>query len=132
MVSGTHIAFGSTLFLGGSSLFEYEVNAVAWVCLAVGSILPDIDLPTSFFGRTMWWASTRIEKRFGHRTISHSFLALLLVGLLGSPLLYYDHALYFWCVIGGYWSHLCLDMFNLRGVDLFSPSPIRVVMPGTE
>jgi inner membrane protein len=33
-------------------------------------------------------------------------------------------------VVGGYWSHLWLDMLNVRGVDLFWPSPLRVVMPG--
>lgn len=132
MVSGTHVAFGSTLFLAGSALFEYEVSIVTWSCVAIGSILPDVDLPTSFFGRTFWWASTRLEKRYGHRTITHSFLAMLVLATLLYPLLHYDKALYFWCVVGGYWSHLWIDMFNLRGVDLFWPSPIRVVMPGKE
>ena len=132
MISGTHVAFGSTLFLASSAIFEYEVSAVTWLCVAAGSILPDIDLPTSVLGRTFWWFSSPIEKRFGHRTITHSFLAMIVLGLLLSPLLYYNLSLYFWCVIGGYWSHLWIDMFNLRGVDLFWPSPIRVVMPGKE
>ena len=38
--------------------------------------------------------------------------------------------LYYWAVIGGYWSHLWLDMLNIRGIDLFWPSPLRVVTPG--
>jgi inner membrane protein len=33
-------------------------------------------------------------------------------------------------VVGGYWSHLWIDMLNIRGTDLLWPSPIRVVMPG--
>ena len=32
--------------------------------------------------------------------------------------------------LGGYGSHLWLDILNVRGIDLFWPSPIRVVMPG--
>lgn len=32
--------------------------------------------------------------------------------------------------MGGYWSHLWLDMLNLRGADLLWPSPVRGVFPG--
>jgi inner membrane protein len=38
--------------------------------------------------------------------------------------------LYFWAVVGGYWSHLWIDMLNIRGVDLFWPAPVRLVTPG--
>ena len=38
--------------------------------------------------------------------------------------------LYFWAVLGGYWSHLWIDMLNVRGVDLFWPAPVRLVTPG--
>lgn len=31
-----------------------------------------------------------------------------------------------------YWSHLWIDMANLRGADLFWPSPIRMVFPGNK
>jgi hypothetical protein len=55
------------------------------------------------------------------RVLEHTGLALPLWLL---------NPLYFWAVVGGYWSHLWLDMLNLRGVDLFWPSPIRVVTPG--
>jgi inner membrane protein len=37
---------------------------------------------------------------------------------------------YWGCVVGGYWSHLWIDMLNVRGVDLFWPSPVRLVTPG--
>jgi inner membrane protein len=33
-------------------------------------------------------------------------------------------------VVGGYGSHRWLDRLNLRGIDLFWPSPIRRVTPG--
>ncbi len=54
---------------------------------------------------------------------------LLAVAALAAPLLAVQ-PLYFWAVMGGAWSHLWLDLLNLRGVDLFWPSPIRVVTPG--
>jgi inner membrane protein len=38
--------------------------------------------------------------------------------------------LYFWAAVGGYGSHLWIDMLNLRGVDLFWPAPVRLVTPG--
>jgi inner membrane protein len=38
--------------------------------------------------------------------------------------------LYFWAVVGGTGSHLWLDMVNIRGIDLFWPSPLRVGTPG--
>ena len=37
---------------------------------------------------------------------------------------------YWGCVVGGYWSHLWIDMLNVRGVDLFWPAPVRLVTPG--
>jgi inner membrane protein len=30
LIAGTHIAFASTLYLGGAALFEYETNLVGW------------------------------------------------------------------------------------------------------
>lgn len=129
MIAGTHIAFASALYLGGAALFEYDTDLVGGALAAGASLLPDVDLPTSKLGRVLFWLSTRLEKHFGHRTITHSFIAIIVLALLASPLLFIK-ALYFWCVLGGYWSHLWIDMLNLRGADLLWPSPIRVVMPG--
>lgn len=85
MIAGTHIAFASALYLGGVALFEYDTNLVGWVLAAGAPLLPDVDLPTSKLGHVLFWLSTRLEKRFGHRTITHSFIALIVLALL--PLL---------------------------------------------
>jgi inner membrane protein len=61
-----------------------------------------------------------LERRFGHRTLTYSAAMLLAVALLASPLWFFN-PLYFWAVVGGYWSHLWLDMLNIRGIDLFWP-----------
>jgi inner membrane protein len=105
VIAGTHIAFASTLYLGGAALFEYQTDLIGWALASAASLLPDADLPTSKLGRALFWLSTRLEKRFGHRTLTHSFIAIAAVALLVSPLFLVEH-LYFWCVVGGYWSHL--------------------------
>ena len=129
MTSGTHIAFASVLYLGGATLFGYKPDGIGWLLAAVASLGPDVDLPTSKVGRLLFWLSVPLERRFGHRTVTHSAVGLLTVALIASPL-WWVRPLYFWCVLGGYWSHVWIDMLNVRGADLFWPSPVRVVAPG--
>ncbi|MCP4227087.1 MAG: hypothetical protein GY773_27400, partial [Actinomycetia bacterium] len=43
-------------------------------------------LPTSKLGRVVFWLSTRLEREFGHRTITHSLLAVVVVAALASIL----------------------------------------------
>ena len=129
MTFGTHIAFASVLYLGGATLFGYKPDGIGWLLAAVASLLPDIDLPPAKIGRLFWFISVPLERRFGHRTLTHSVVGLLGLSLLLSPLLWlYPHA--FICLLGGYWSHIWIDMLNVRGVDLFWPSPVRLVTPG--
>lgn len=129
MTLGTHVAFASVLYLGGATLFGYKPDWISWALAAVASLLPDIDLPPSRMGRLFWFISVPLERRFGHRTLTHSAVGLLAVAALAAPL-WLLNPLYFWAVVGGYWSHLWLDMLNIRGIDLFWPSPLRVVTPG--
>ena len=53
------------------------------------------------------------------------------LALLASPL-FLVKPLYFYCVVGGYWSHLWIDMLNIRGADLLWSSPIRAVLAEAE
>ena len=129
MTFGTHVAFASVLYLGGATLFGYPPDWIGWLLAAAASLLPDADLPTSKIGRLLFWLSVPLERRFGHRTLTHSAVALLAVAALAAPL-WLIEPLYFWAVVGGYWSHLWIDMLNVRGVDLFWPSPLRLVTPG--
>ena len=81
MTLGTHVAFASVLYLGGATLFGYRPDWIGWLLAAVASLLPDIDLPTSKIGRLLFWLSVPLERRFGHRTITHSTVGLLAVAL---------------------------------------------------
>ena len=129
MTLGTHVAFAAVLYLGGATLFGYRPDWIGWLLAATASLLPDVDLPPAKIGRLFWWLSVPLERRFGHRTITHSAIGIAAVALLAAPL-WFVSPLYFWAVVGGYWSHLWLDMLNIRGIDLFWPSTLRVVTPG--
>ena len=129
MTLGTHIAFASVLYLGGATLFGYQPDWISWLLAAVASGMPDIDLPPSKIGRLFWFISVPLERRFGHRTLTHSLLLLGALAVLTYPLTWLQ-PLYWGCVVGGYWSHLWLDMANVRGVDLLWPAPLRLVTPG--
>ena len=129
MTLGTHLAFASVLYLGGATLFGYRPDAVGWLLAAAASLLPDIDLPPAKIGRLFWFIAVPLERRFGHRTLTHSLVAIGAVMALSVPLMAIQ-PLYGWAVVGGYWSHLWIDMLNIRGVDLFWPAPVRLVTPG--
>lgn len=110
-------------------MFGYKPDLVSWLLAAVASLLPDMDLPPSKIGRLFWFVSVPLERRFGHRTLTHSLLMLGSVAVVSYPLTWLQ-PLYWGCAVGGYGSHLWLDMLNVRGVDLFWPSSARLVAPG--
>ena len=79
MTLGTHVAFASVLYLGGATLFGYQPDWVSWALAAGASLLPDVDLPPAKIGRLFWFVSVPLERRFGHRTLTHSALMLLVL-----------------------------------------------------
>jgi len=87
MTLPTHLAFASVLYLGGAALFGYRPDWPSWLLAAVASLLPDVDLPPARIGRLFWFVSVPLERRFGHRTLTHSALMLLAVAALAAPLL---------------------------------------------
>jgi inner membrane protein len=101
----------------GDNLFQ---NPAAIVTVLIGSILPDIDMPTSPVGWVFKPLSNWIYARYGHRTITHSIFALigttlifkLCFGVLGF------HAL-FWVI--AYFSHCLFDMLTIQGVPFLFP-----------
>ncbi|MGH8659264.1 MAG: hypothetical protein ACREV4_12535 [Gammaproteobacteria bacterium] len=51
MIAGTHIAFASSLYLGGAALFEYETDPMGRAIACAAALLRDADLRTSKLGR---------------------------------------------------------------------------------
>jgi inner membrane protein len=98
--------------------------------LSVASLLPDIDYPKSWIGRVFFFASGWLERRFGHRTVTHSALGCVFFALLSLPLLIFSKEIYY-LLLAGYFSHVVLDMFNKNGVPFFWPLREYIfVIPG--
>jgi len=146
MLAPSHIVFGSSLSLILLSVFGVSLS-LHWSIILVamlGSLLPDIDMPKSTIGRLFPFISKPIERKFGHRTVTHSLIgwmvatlisAILITAITFIPILkpYIPTQLPLrWCVSFsiGYFSHILLDMFNPRGAQLFWPNPARDVIPG--
>ncbi|MEM8528790.1 MAG: metal-dependent hydrolase [Bacteroidota bacterium] len=87
------------------------------------SILPDIDRPGSLISRIMPPLAKWLNRNYGHRTITHSLLALftltLLVALIQKGFtLPPPYPIIFFLA---YFSHLLFDMMTVQGVPLFYP-----------
>ena len=80
MTAATHYAF--SYLLCSAAGFE-QSTALA----SLAALLPDIDHPESLIGRVFLPLSKYIQRKYGHRTVTHSVFAILIVALALSPLL---------------------------------------------
>ena len=131
MMAPTHIVFGlfstTGLFSMCSISLHKDLPAVGAVIL--GSLLPDIDSPRSSLGRLLPFLSAPVERRWGHRTVTHCLLMAGALSVLLLPLCFYRGTMYAALLIG-YLSHLLIDCATKSGVPLFHPHPSRCVLPG--
>ena len=78
MTGPTHLAFG--LFSAVSSMAVVAVplhsDLAALAAAALGSQLPGVDIPRSAIGLLLQPLSTQIERRWGHRNLTHGLVAL--------------------------------------------------------
>ena len=123
MKASTHIAFAGLTGVVASG-FGSEVGIAQGLALGAGALLPDLDTTTSGFGRMVKPFSGWVERRFGHRTITHSLLGLVIVALLFSPLMFIAGNVWQW-LLWGYATHLLLDTANLAGVPLLYPNRLQ-------
>jgi len=114
MTAATHLAF------------SYLVCSVAGVpqpvaCAAsLFALVPDIDHPESLIGRVFPFIARALLKKYGHRTLTHSLVAVGVVAIIAVPLLYVSVSWY-GAVVLAYASHIFIDLFNLSGVRLLAP-----------
>jgi inner membrane protein len=125
MTLPNHVA-GGIVFTGVFGAFV-GVNILNHPGLIITTILAatfaDIDVPSSVWGRTFNPISKVINRKFGHRTITHSLLFLLvtwgmvkgLCSLIGTETPYPTVYLL------AYASHIIFDMMTVQGVPLFYP-----------
>jgi membrane-bound metal-dependent hydrolase YbcI (DUF457 family) len=160
MIAPTHALYGATFSLIVLAVFGVQ-ESVHWSLILVGilgALCPDLDMPTSTIGRLFPFVSKPLERRFGHRSVTHSLLgwgiatlvfALLLggtflglklvtsrsIGLVASGLAWWlaeiQAATMLRLIMSfsvGYLSHIVLDMITPRGVQLLWPNPKRDVV----
>ena len=129
MTAPTHITFAEFIYLLILTTTGVSLSAVNASVIAISSLLPDVDTQASTLGRIIPIISTRLERRFGHRTLTHSLPCLVTLGVVALPLYALSHSLYA-CFITGYASHSFLDTMTVNGVKLFYPfSSVKCVFP---
>lgn len=91
--------------------------ALGWIFVCVGCFLPDIDCPKSTIGRRVRFLSYPINWLFGHRGLTHSAIAVGLIGYLNQML---NSNFVTWIMIG-YVLHLAGDFLTPSGIPLAWP-----------
>lgn len=125
MMKTTHMTGG---FLAGAIMvnsYDRPELAVAAITVSVfGSLIADIDIHTSAFGRKVPWISRLVP----HRGPTHS---LIFIGFIGMFIWFIESRLalsfpygefaWMYGMLWGMFSHLVLDMMNYRGVQILWP-----------
>lgn len=98
---------------------------------AIGSLIPDIDLPNSTIGKKVKPISFVINKMFGHRTITHApiwiipllilykFMPNIAHGLSANTITLLQHTIVGY--VAGFICHLFGDMLTVGGIPLLYP-----------
>lgn len=129
MTAPTHISFACLVYLLVLTTTGVALSFVNGAVIGIAAILPDIDTGASRMGHLVPELSRAIERRFGHRTLTHSALCIAGLALLLLPLLSWERDLYL-CILVGYATHPFLDTMTISGVKLFYPfSSVRCVFP---
>jgi inner membrane protein len=127
MMATTHITFGFGCWIGYAQMRGLPLQPFPMVLVGLGSLLPDIDSPKSTFGRAVPFFSYPISAVFGHRGITHSFLAIAAVSV---GLWQYGYQTWFVAPLAvGYLSHLAGDVCTNSGAPLFWPNKNKVSFP---
>ena len=65
--------------MGLSHLGWLEASIQVFAAAGLGALLPDIDHPGSVVGRRLWFFSIPVSLLFGHRGITHSLIAVVVM-----------------------------------------------------
>lgn len=95
----------------------------------ISSQLPDIDTTSSVVGQILFPISSQIEKRYPHRTITHSLIAMTVVAIACLPLVHFQIlSTKNWAAIPiAYGVSIFSDCFTRQGVQLLWPLPVWCV-----
>jgi len=129
LIASTHITFAEFIYLLILTTTGVVLNATNAIVIAFAAVLPDIDTAASIIGKICPFISKPLERRFGHRTLTHSMMMIFIIALAGIPILILKQDIYI-CSVIGYASHPLLDTATVNGVKLFYPfSKVKCVFP---
>lgn len=116
MLGKEHLQFaiitGTATFTGLYQSIEItKAPVIFFTSLALGSLLPDIDLQYSSMGLEFRGMSKMISKHFPHRTFTHDVLLWSIISIISS--IKFPFLVPFWI---GYMGHLLLDAFTVKGI----------------
>ncbi|BAO43884.1 metal-dependent hydrolase [Thiolapillus brandeum] len=129
MLLPTHLATGQAAYLAACLASGHAPAPQEAIVSIIASALPDLDCRAGIVGRAVPPVSEWLERRFGHRTFTHSLLLQIVIGV---PLFYLLPTGYFLAIMIGWLSHTFTDMMTPAGVGWFWPSRVRCVLPGNE
>ena len=132
MKLATHLAFGLTSYSVTSLAVGVPNPGQIAVCL-FASMLPDIDISSSKFVRFFHLKrlSRWVERKYGHRGITHSYIFILMVAAFFSPFFLFGLWQYTLYAVVGVFSHIASDMLTKDGVRFLWPSRKRDVWFGS-
>ena len=117
MIAITHLVVGFLFSILFQSFFGGN-NYLFLFFVLIGSLMPDVDEPSSKFGRKIKPLSWLFKLTVGHRTFFHSllfgFLLCILCGFVFGEV-------YGIAILLGFLSHLLIDGFTISGVSFFYP-----------
>src|SRR5699024_2134058 len=127
MTGKTHMIGGLTVGAVSQYAGYFSSDLLFIGACVAGSILPDICHGGSKIGRKLPLLSHLIRLIFGHRTVTHSLLFMIILGAL-MPLTPITTSIISGILIG-IASHLLLDAATARGIELLWPMSIKVRLP---
>lgn len=128
MTGKTHLMGGvaATIILTHTNTYDPLLFISAG---AIGALLPDICHSGSKIGRRFKGLSKLINKLFGHRTITHSLLFLILMNMLVAYLTTNEGIRV--GILIGMVSHFLLDAATKNGIKLLYPLKLTIRFPLT-
>lgn len=124
MMAQTHLA----LSVAATSLILGTADPIVLSLSAISSQLPDIDTSKSTVGKLLPPISRYLEKRFPHRTVTHSFMGLFIFAAIVLPVGLLGQHYWLGLVYGYFWGFFG-DVFTKSGVAVFYPSQARAICP---
>ena len=127
---GTHVTGGVLGYTVVATFFELPWTATGIVVAGAASVLPDVDTLGSTVGRVLQPLARRIERRYGHRTVTHCYAAHAACAVALVPLPWAGLAHLYAAALVGLVSHTFLDTLTVQGVRVWWPwSDRRGVFP---